>query len=851
MANTYYTVVKGDTLSGIASKFGTTVDKLVELNKITDRNKIVVGQKLIVSGSADTTTDNGKTVAVKSFGVVTNTTRTMYVTWAWDQADTEEYQVVWKYFMEPNESSKNGEWLIGSNSNVTVKESTYSPPDYAIAVSVKIKPIAKTVEKSDGTATRKWYGQWSNEKDCTYYFSDAAPSKPSTPNVTIEKYKLTAEIDNVSINASTIEFEVVKDDTTVFKTASAEITTNKATFSCNVDAGSTYKVRCRGTRGVLQGEWSDYSSSVAAAVTSPVIKKIDVLTEKQIKVTWLKVNSAKQYNLQYTTDKDKFNSTSGPEYSKPIDAKDLMEENGSVSCYIYEFTLGKEHFIRINAASENSDPSDWSEIRTFVVGKTPVPPTTWSSDTKVSSGEPLKLYWSHNSEDSSNQSSAKLQLTIDGTSSNEFVVSEFPTTYESGIVKTIYKENPDKEEDKIYVCEINTDHESFKDGSKIEWKVCTAGVIAGDYGDYSAERIVNIYAPPTLQVNLLRANGNSFTTLTSFPFYVKCISGNTANQSPISYYVSIIANESYDTIDNLGNEKMVVKDSAIYSQHFDIESSNPSFEFSASNLSLENNIEYTVKCMVVMNSGLSVTSSVNFSVSWSNESYPPLAEIGINSDNVSAYIRPYVSKGDTDVLLSVYRREFDGSFTEIATDIVPSRNEFVLDPHPALDYARYRIVSKSKTTGVIDFNDIPGYPVNEKSVIIQWDEAWQNFDLTEEVSSDELPWSGSMIKIPYNIDISEDRSPDVSHVNYIGRKRPVSYFGTQLGETATWNMEIPKSDKNTIYALRRLSVWMGNVYVREPSGTGYWATIQLSFSQTHCEVTIPVTMNITRVEGGM
>ena len=64
-------------------------------------------------------------------------------------------------------------------------------------------------------------------------------------------------------------------------------------------------------------------------------------------------------------------------------------------------------------------------------------------------------------------------------------------------------------------------------------------------------------------------------------------------------------------------------------------------------------------------------------------------------------------------------------------------------------------------------------------------------------------------------------------------------------------MEIPADDKETLYALRRLQMWMGNVYVREPSGSGYWASISVSFNQKHCEVTIPVTLSITRVEGGI
>lgn len=40
----YYTVKKGDTLTAIAKKYGTTIDKLVKVNGIKDKNKIYVGQ---------------------------------------------------------------------------------------------------------------------------------------------------------------------------------------------------------------------------------------------------------------------------------------------------------------------------------------------------------------------------------------------------------------------------------------------------------------------------------------------------------------------------------------------------------------------------------------------------------------------------------------------------------------------------------------------------------------------------------------------------------------------------------------------------------------------------------------
>ena len=43
-----YTVVKGDTLSKIAARYGTSVQVLVDLNHIKNRNLIRVGQVLLI-----------------------------------------------------------------------------------------------------------------------------------------------------------------------------------------------------------------------------------------------------------------------------------------------------------------------------------------------------------------------------------------------------------------------------------------------------------------------------------------------------------------------------------------------------------------------------------------------------------------------------------------------------------------------------------------------------------------------------------------------------------------------------------------------------------------------------------
>lgn len=61
--DTYY-VQSGDTLSGIAAKFGTTVDSLVSRNSIKNANVISVGQKIYLSGSTSTyTVQSGDTLS--------------------------------------------------------------------------------------------------------------------------------------------------------------------------------------------------------------------------------------------------------------------------------------------------------------------------------------------------------------------------------------------------------------------------------------------------------------------------------------------------------------------------------------------------------------------------------------------------------------------------------------------------------------------------------------------------------------------------------------------------------------------------------------------------------------------
>ena len=487
-----------------------------------------------------------------------------------------------------------------------------------------------------------------------------------------------------------------------------------------------------------------------------------------------------------------------------------------------------------------------------------------------------------------------MELTIDGTTTT----------------KTIANTRPEEEKDKTSTYEIDTS--VYTEGTKIKWRVKTKGIMP-DYGDWSVLRTVDVYAKPTIALTVTDDAGVGIETLTKFPINVKATT-YPKTQKPISYYLTVLANESYETQDEVGNVKMVNKDSEVYRGFFDI-STDFEFTLSADNIDLENGMSYTVKVVASMNSGLTAEDTHIFTVGWGDyKGYNPELELTLNEDDYSMLILPYcaeyplhywkvkysrgvyintgeeiaalegepvidkftkegdqVYKGtdssgvtiyfaiipDPDgvliegVTLSVYRREFDGSFTLIGKGIANDKNSYITDPHPALDYARYRVIATDTATGSIVYSDVAGLDINCPYVIVQWDDTWTPYEVTDDadLSSDNI--SKSMVMIKGNVDVSDKYNSDASLVEYIGRSRPVSYYGTQLGETSSWSMEIPKSDKETLYALRRLAIWMGDCYVREPSGSGYWARVSVSFDQKHCELTIPITMDIKRVEGGI
>lgn len=691
---------------------------------------------------------------------------------------------------------------------------------------------------SDGTRVSSDWSEYSDNVEIT---QEDIPA-PSTPSVSIKNLKLTASVTVYENMVSHVDFELVQDNKTTVGSGlySAKLSKNYAAYTWTVSPGHEYKVRARCRNGKSRvSAYSQFSSSVS---TSPgkvsAFKKITATSETSVTLTWDKATTAESYEVQYTDNKTYFDAS-------PDNVKSTTVE-GVTTAIVTGLDTGKIWYFRVRATN-SSGSSGWSKIGSCRIGTTPTAPTTWSYTSTVPVGKDAVLNWVHNDEDESEQKSAEVRLTINGTAS-VFTVSGKTAVYK---VKT----------------------GSYKDGTIIYWEVRTKGAMPS-FGPWSTKRQITIYAPVTVNISLYTdsnwlwdpfefavdtiysAKGEGRTLLTDgvithLPLYLTAIAYPTT-QTTVTFSVSIIANAAYDTLDDFGRTLRVQKGAEVYKKMFSpIKNNKLNLTLSAGDVNLESNMNYTIKVTAAMSSGLTGEASQDIEIAWMSDTIEPDADVAIDFNSMCAHIHPFCGNGYTDALLSVYRREYDGTFTPIAVNIDGDDGTTVTDPHPALDYARYRITALSKVNGLMSFTDLPAQEVGCSSIIIQWDEEWTPFDIDDLGILAEAPYSGSMLVLPYNVDVQNNVNRDVSLVEYIGRQSPVSYYGTQRGETASWSSDIPATDTETLYQIRRLAQYAGDVYVREPSGIGYWANITVNYKIEHTKTVVPITLDIKRVDGGM
>lgn len=818
---------------------------------------------------------------------------TVYARWDWDgtlkgvyESDgttlkdlTKEYRVIWRY-----QTKNAGPWFDGTDTTTTRTLSTYSVPNNAVKVYIRIHPIAKT-HKVNGKEAAYWTAPWSSPVSFDVRESQShEPAEASTPTVSLTGLRLKAELSTYDENTKLVEFEVIKvpssGTSSRFKLIRVKVDRNLAIATVDVNSGTFYKVHARGiypttggatdtllsditsTKNAVFGPWSQYTSVTGTSPAAPSkITSHSILTGGSLQINWSKSSTATGYEIEYTTDQRYFDVTDQP--------TKITTDNTETYRIITGLDAGK-YFFRVRATNE-AGASGWTPVYSAIVGTQPSAPTTWSETTTALITESVNLYWMHNSEDGSSQTDAQIRITIDN-ETNTYTATKLSTDDTSSYYTCkplVYTRDDilDSSNNTILDSGDNTIYSeltsNFPEGTVVMWQVRTKGIL-DTWSPWSAQRSIIFYAPPTISINIEDDPESDYKmqTVRSYPVYVRG-AVEPSTQKVIGYNISVLAGEAYTTSNDDGTERFINSGEVVYSKYIDSEKGSENtllHKLSAGDIGLEDGMSYILNVSAAMDSGLTAEDTYLFYVNWDDTELLPNAEIQFDSDLYCAYIHPYcVDDGGEridDVVLSVYRREYDGTFTLIADNIDNGDATSVTDPHPALDYARYRIVAMSTITGRIGYYDAPSIPVGITSIIIQWDEGWSNLNLEDDDITEtttwisEPAWSGSLVKFPYNIGISTDYSIDVSLIEYIGRKHPVSYYGTQLGESASWTADIPRNDFETLYQLRRLAIYPGNCYVREPSGSGYWAQVTPSFSRSYDNMLIPVTLKITRVEGG-
>lgn len=776
------------------------------------------------------------------------------------------------------------------------RKSTFSIPDEAAQVWVYITPVSETYTitstDADGNqlnSAEVFYWQGERSTGVGMWVIDIVePPTPSAPTLTLsdDGMTITAVVKGLTQLATSPELReqvcfIVLEATSAGVASGAPLAqvdhgivtatlSGTATFqSSKLRRGHSYVVQARvgvyynaalASNGnwsatnyqLWWGEWSEESEAIATQPGYFSTLTAQASSKTSIIISWEASGGATSYEIYYSpgttelsgrdilADPDSY----GSDFYQTITGIDKNTHNYTIG----GLTSGQTYYFRVKAVND-TDTAYSSEfsIVSATVGSKPSPPSTWAYSYVAELGSIADLYFTHNSSDNSKCTKYKVHYAV--YSSSETLIDEYET--ETLVPKA-------SSEDDSTIIQVKLDTSKWSNEVRVKWKIATAGVTE-EYSEWSIERVLNVYGKPVISTTLVANSELSDDGVTykikSFPIQIDGVI-DAGLQYPTGIRLTVTTLEAYTAVDFQGRPVHIPANTQIYSKVYygDWRQNHIAMVtmlLLPMQITLKNDTLYQIDIVASMSTGLSATQVYTIRTAWESQTMIPEASIGYNTSAYCTYIRPRCRDIDgvylDNVTLSVYRRDYDGGFVEIASGISSDSNATVTDPHPSLNFVSYRIVAVSDETGEIAYADTQNYKVGVHAIVIQWDDEWTPFNVSEGLTS-EQPWSGSLLALPYNIDTSDSTEVDTSLVEYAGRSHPVSYYGTHIGTSSIWNTDIPKRDLDTLFQIRRLQSYCGDVYVREPSGVGYWANIVVTYNIRHCELTVPITFTVKRVE---
>lgn len=736
------------------------------------------------------------------------------------------WAVRWDYMvMLANGKTK---WVTGTSSETKARNDTFSAPDEALKVRATVRPLPKqyTTHKKKGTKKdgkktvpnyvaekKNWF---TGKADAEEAWADAKTVlPPETPELSISggtsvTVKCSANDPYVDRHECAL-YQLVGGTWKCVSTKSSSTTAQARTFSfTGLQPGGTYRARSRTRRE--NGKWSKWSGFTSNAVLVPPRPSRAPSMSARVEgvlVSWGACQGATEYEVAYAETANQLESSS-----------QSSTASQGITSIVLPLQVGKTCYAKVRAKNATGE-SAWSAAAgPLRYGTRPDPPTVWSEASAVIVGQSVALCWAHNSTDDSAQTAAEVSVnTGSGWLTAKTLAGAMRVELPSG---------------------------SYADGTTLQWRVRTKGIV-DQWSEWSETRAVRIWEQPTLVVAVPE-------TVEALPIGIT-VDPHAASQWPVSADVSIVAVEEHTVSNPDGTERTVRAGEAVWSAHYDSPPDPIEVSVSAGDVSLDSPQAYGVTAVVAMSSGLSCSGTAQFSVNFEEIEFSLACDIDPNG-RWAAEVEPYAlaeaedgSVSHAPVRLAVYRHETDGTMTALVRNMPNDGTYSLIDGHAPFGTARYRAVATVEATGQVAYVDASEDVIDSESILIQWGDSLTEVEHAPDgvAVEGEAPAS-TCLELVGNIEMTESRDPDVALIEYIGRKHPVPYYGTQLGQTSDWSCVIEKEDEESLSLLREIAAMGEPVYVREPLGDGYWAHVVPSWSSGYGSGLVKVSLAVTRID---
>lgn len=749
------------------------------------------------------------------------------IRWVFKNAkNTDHFNVDCEYAVKQNAKKTDWVWISAQVQEFTVANASVNPkntnfrvswtaPSNALVARVRVAPVAITDTKKNKPVSR-YKSEYTKKSKIIDFRTVALPAPSLSVSFDAETSKATVTVTSNDVDARTCRIWAVYSGKNSVNQAGIQLSAGSATKVYTVSAGQTWVFHA--TCSTDSNKKTSPEATVQTVTAKPgqpslVNGSWKSYGEDGIKFSWSAVTGAVSYTVEYVADNAAYFTVN----------RDAVRTVTGITGNTFVQTgleAGHTWYMRVQAVNASGNGS-WTNGSTAYAKLALVPdaPTTYDTDPSYKRNETVRMRWTHNCEDNADQTAAQVRMKKSTQTDGQASTTTVSPGTDSYLVKSL---------------------SSYSDGDVVMWSVRTKGN-RSEWSPWSIWRQFTVYDVPTVTCVLSQPGTGSEASvdddehpLSSLPLTVTT-NASGGGSSVCGYHVAVKAAEdtSYDEMD--GSETIIAAGNIVYERDYDTNET-PFDMVIGVEAGLPDACVLSITVDAVMASGLRCESTaVTFGVNFDNNVPTPTSTVYFDDSELTASIECACYAVDEDgaetenlvtgVVLSVYRINNDKSLSLIESGLENSGNAVVIDPHANFGICEYRVVATDTSTGMSSYEDGADASVHQ-TCCVQWDERWDKF--TESEDEDGLPvytYSGSRIDGLYNLNLDESGNMQAEDAEYIGRKHPVSYYGTQRGHTASYRVDFPKSDTATLAKCRRLMDYAGDAYVREPSGLGFWAHV--------------------------